>query len=80
MVFISRHRKFVLMKNTDIYLLFNGYCSYMSSSQDSGLMSNAGLVRYFDEESENQVFTNPKTIIAVGIMIGLAGVVLNVFL
>lgn len=42
----------------------------MSSSQDSGLMSNAGLVRYFDQESADTVFVSPKTVMTAGILLG----------
>jgi preprotein translocase subunit Sec61beta len=44
----------------------------MSSSNDSGLMSSAGLVRYFDSEDSNARMVNPKTVVAV---LGLFGVV-----
>lgn len=48
----------------------------MSSGQNSGgLMSSAGLVRYFDEDSKNSVLINHKTVLAVS---GFIGVVLHV--
>lgn len=54
----------------------------MSSSQDSaggGLMSSAGLVRYFDSEDEKVAF-DPRTILAVGAFAGLTLIVLNLVL
>lgn len=47
----------------------------MSSSQNSGgLMSSAGLVRYFDNEDKNAVRIDPKTALA---LFGLIGVLLH---
>jgi preprotein translocase subunit Sec61beta len=48
------------------------------SSQDSGLMSSAGLVRYFDAEDRNAIRVDPKTIVAFGVLFGLLVQVLNV--
>jgi preprotein translocase subunit Sec61beta len=48
------------------------------SSQDSGLMSSAGLVRYFDAEDRNAIRIDPKTIVAFGVLFGLLVQVLNV--
>jgi preprotein translocase subunit Sec61beta len=43
----------------------------MSSGENTGgLMSSAGLVRYFDAEDRNAVQIDPKTIIAFGIFFG----------
>ncbi|MFP8951484.1 preprotein translocase subunit Sec61beta [Natrialbaceae archaeon A-arb3/5] len=36
-----------------------------------GLMSSAGLVRYFDTEDSNAIVINPKTVIATGVMVGV---------
>ncbi|MCW8172248.1 preprotein translocase subunit Sec61beta [Natrialba swarupiae] len=36
-----------------------------------GLMSSAGLVRYFDSEDSNAILINPKTVIATGVMVGV---------
>ncbi|WIV65736.1 preprotein translocase subunit Sec61beta [Natrialbaceae archaeon AArc-T1-2] len=36
-----------------------------------GLMSSAGLVRYFDSEDSNAIQINPKTVIAFGVMLGV---------
>ena len=50
----------------------------MSSGQNSGgLMSSAGLVRYFDAEDRNAIRIDPKTIVAFGIAFGILIMVLN---
>ncbi|AFZ73204.1 preprotein translocase subunit Sec61beta [Natronobacterium gregoryi] len=36
-----------------------------------GLMSSAGLVRYFDSEDSNAILINPKTVVASGVMLGV---------
>ncbi|MFB6187995.1 MAG: preprotein translocase subunit Sec61beta [Halobacteriaceae archaeon] len=44
----------------------------MSSGQNSGgLMSSAGLVRYFDSESSNAIFFDPKSVLAFGVLFGV---------
>ncbi len=44
----------------------------MSSGKNSGgLMSSAGLVRYFDSESTNALTMDPKTVIAFGALFGI---------
>lgn len=44
----------------------------MSSGQNSGgLMSSAGLVRYFDAEDQNAVQMDPKTVVAFGLLLGI---------
>lgn len=44
----------------------------MSSGENSGgLMSSAGLVRYFDAENENTIQLDPKTVIGFGIFFGI---------
>ena len=50
----------------------------MSSGQNSGgLMSSAGLVRYFDAEDRNAIRVNPKSIVAFGVLFGVLIMVLN---
>ncbi|MBB6646767.1 MULTISPECIES: preprotein translocase subunit Sec61beta [Halobellus] len=50
----------------------------MSSGQNSGgLMSSAGLVRYFDAEDRNAIRIDPKTIVAFGLLFGVGVLVLN---
>lgn len=49
----------------------------MSSSDSGGLMSSAGLVRYFDAEDRNAIKIDPKTIVAFGAMFGLLILILN---
>ncbi|WP_227375412.1 preprotein translocase subunit Sec61beta [Haladaptatus halobius] len=50
----------------------------MSSGQNSGgLMSSAGLVRYFDAEDRNTIRIDPKTIVAFGVFFGVFIMVLN---
>lgn len=36
-----------------------------------GLMSSAGLVRYFDSENRNAITIDPKSVIAVGAFFGV---------
>ena len=36
-----------------------------------GLMSSAGLVRYFDSEDSNAIQINPKSIVAFGLLLGI---------
>ncbi len=51
----------------------------MSSGQNSGgLMSSAGLVRYFDAEDRNAIRINPKSVFAFGVFFGVLIMVLNV--
>ncbi|WP_266074905.1 preprotein translocase subunit Sec61beta [Haladaptatus caseinilyticus] len=51
----------------------------MSSGQNSGgLMSSAGLVRYFDAEDRNAIRIDPKTVVAFGVLFGVLIMVLNV--
>jgi preprotein translocase subunit Sec61beta len=49
----------------------------MSSSDGGGLMSSAGLVRYFDAEDSNAIRIDPKTIVAFGAIFGAFILVLN---
>ncbi len=51
----------------------------MSSSDGGGLMSSAGLVRYFDAEDSNAIRIDPKTIVAFGVLFGAMILVLNAF-
>lgn len=50
----------------------------MSKSQGSGLMSSAGLVRYFDAEDRNAPRLDPKTVVAFGVLFGLLVQLLNI--
>ena len=50
----------------------------MSSGQNSGgLMSSAGLVRYFDAEDRNAIRIDPRTVVAVGALFGVFILVLS---
>jgi preprotein translocase subunit Sec61beta len=49
-----------------------------SGQNTGGLMSSAGLVRYFDAEDRNAIRIDPKTIVAFGVLFGLLVQVLNV--
>jgi preprotein translocase subunit Sec61beta len=50
----------------------------MSQGDNSGgLMSSAGLVRYFDAEDRNAIRFDPKTIVAFGLLFGIGIIVLN---
>jgi preprotein translocase subunit Sec61beta len=51
----------------------------MSSGQNSGgLMSSAGLVRYFDAEDRNAITFDPKTVMAVCALFGVFVQILHV--
>ena len=44
----------------------------MSSGQNQGgLMSSAGLVRYFDAEDRNAISMDPKTVITFCVLFGV---------
>ncbi len=44
----------------------------MSSGQNSGgLMSSAGLVRYFDAQDRNAITMDPKTVVAFCVLFGV---------
>ncbi|MEF8778433.1 MAG: preprotein translocase subunit Sec61beta [Natronomonas sp.] len=44
----------------------------MSSGENSGgLMSSAGLVRYFDSEDSNTPPMDPRTVVALGVLFGV---------
>jgi preprotein translocase subunit Sec61beta len=49
----------------------------MSGSNSGGLMSSAGLVRYFDSEDRNAPRIDPKTVVAFGAMFGVLVMVLS---
>jgi preprotein translocase subunit Sec61beta len=49
-----------------------------SQGQNSGgLMSSAGLVRYFDSESSRTIAIDPKTVVAFGVFFGILVQILN---
>jgi preprotein translocase subunit Sec61beta len=55
------------------------WCRGMSSGQNSGgLMSSAGLVRYFDAEDRNAIRLDPRSVVAFGALFGVGVQVLNV--
>lgn len=44
----------------------------MSSGQNSGgLMSSAGLVRYFDSEDSKSPKMDPRSVVAFGVILGV---------
>ncbi|MDY6764735.1 MAG: preprotein translocase subunit Sec61beta [Halobacteria archaeon] len=50
----------------------------MAKQDDSsGLMSSAGLVRYFDAEDKNAIRIDPKTIVAFSVALGILIEILN---
>jgi preprotein translocase subunit Sec61beta len=46
--------------------------------EGSGLMSSAGLMRYYDAE-ETAVQIDPKTVVTVAVVVGIAVLVLNAY-
>jgi len=59
-------------------MVAGGECC-MSSNDGSGLMSSAGLVRYFDSEGEKGPTMDPKTVIAFSTLLGIFVLLLNAF-
>ena len=49
----------------------------MSQSEGGGLMSSAGLVRYFEAEDRNAIRMDPRTVMAFGVLFGLLIELLN---
>jgi len=50
----------------------------MDKGQNTGgLMSSAGLVRYFDSEDNKAIRIDPKTIIVFGLLLGVVVQVLS---
>ncbi|ACV46450.1 MULTISPECIES: preprotein translocase subunit Sec61beta [Halomicrobium] len=49
----------------------------MSSSDSGGLMSSAGLVRYFDAEDSNTIRMDPRSVVAFGVLFGVLILMLN---
>ncbi|MFB6296617.1 MAG: preprotein translocase subunit Sec61beta [Halobacteriales archaeon] len=48
------------------------------SSGSSGLMSSAGLVRYFDSEDRNAINIDPKTVMAFSVLFGVTVQLLSI--
>lgn len=46
-------------------------------SESSGLMSSAGLMRYFDAD-ETKIYLDPKTVITIGIIAAIVVLGLNI--
>jgi len=52
----------------------------MSSQQPgSGMMSSAGLVRYFDSEDNKGLLFDPKSVVAFSVFLGVFVLFLNAF-
>ncbi|MFB6282153.1 MAG: preprotein translocase subunit Sec61beta [Haloferacaceae archaeon] len=49
-----------------------------SGQNTGGLMSSAGLVRYFDAEDRNAIRIDPRTVVAFGVLFGVGVQILNV--
>jgi preprotein translocase subunit Sec61beta len=49
----------------------------MSSNDGGGLMSSAGLVRYFDAEDKNTIRFDPRSVVAFGVLLGAMILLLN---
>jgi len=48
-----------------------------SGENTGGLMSSAGLVRYFDAEDRNAIRIDPRTVVAFGVLMGVGIQILN---
>ncbi len=48
-----------------------------SGERSGGLMSSAGLVRYFENEDQRAIWMDPKTVIAFCIVLGVVVQTLN---
>jgi preprotein translocase subunit Sec61beta len=51
----------------------------MSSNDGGGLMSSAGLVRYFDADDDKGLNVDPKTVVAFSSLLGVLVLLLNAF-
>lgn len=49
-----------------------------SGENNPGLMSSAGLIRYFDSEDTNSPTMDPKTVMAFSVLVGVFVQLLNV--
>jgi preprotein translocase subunit Sec61beta len=49
-----------------------------AKKSDSGLMSSAGLMRYFESEETN-ILIDPKTVVALSVGVGIALLGLNAY-
>ena len=49
-----------------------------SGERTGGLMSSAGLVRYFDAEDSRAIKVDPRSVVAFGLLFGVFIQVLNV--
>ncbi len=49
-----------------------------SGENSGGLMSSAGLVRYFDAEDSNAIHIDPRTVVAFGLLFGILVLLLRV--
>jgi preprotein translocase subunit Sec61beta len=47
-------------------------------NQGGGLMSSAGLVRYFDSEDRNAPQIDPRTVVAFGALFGILITILGI--
>ena len=54
--------------------------SQSGQSNDGGLMSSAGLVRYFDAEDNRAVRFDPASVIGVSVLIGILLITLHAVL
>ncbi|MFT4881087.1 MAG: preprotein translocase subunit Sec61beta [Natronomonas sp.] len=52
----------------------------MSSSDGGGLMSSAGLVRYFEAEDSNAIRIDPKTVFTFGALFGVLVLLLRLII
>ncbi len=48
-----------------------------SGENSGGLMSSAGLVRYFDAEDRNAIRMDPKSVVAFGLLFGFLILILR---
>lgn len=53
-------------------------CMSSRGENNPGLMSSAGLVRYFDAEGRNAPTMDPKTLMAFSVLFGVFVQILNV--
>jgi len=68
----SRHGDCRELRELERFRRPRGESPVMSSGQNSGgLMSSAGLVRYFDSEDPNSIQIDPRSVVAVGAFFGV---------
>lgn len=74
----SERRSFATNAVVTLRVIPHPLATMSGRGQNSGgLMSSAGLVRYFDSEDRNSLKIDPKTVVAFGVLFGVLVQLLN---